>query len=350
LGQLTLEPAEGFQSLGFDPVDAEYVMIRIRSNGGGNYVTLGEVEVVASDRDAPPADAHPHAAAVWPNVAAIGYKPKIAWQLLAYLLLTAAEVMVSITFLEFSYTQAPSSMKSIIMSLFLMTVSLGNLFTAFVNFFVENSDGSSQLEATWSFAHPNYVGQNGTADIVITPAAATIVVNGFTGVYDGLPHGATLGSATGVGGADLSASVTLGGETFTNVPGGTATWSFAHPNYVGQNGTADIVITKATATVGVNGYTGAYDGAAHGATGTAMGVLSEALAGLNLGASFTNVPGGTANWVFTDGTGNYTDDAGTAAIVITKAMATVVVNGYTGVYDGAAHGATGTATGTVCVD
>ena len=57
----------------------------------------------------------------------------------------------------------------------------------------------------------------------------------------------------------------------------------------------------------VNGYTGVYDGAAHGATGTATGVLNEPLAGLDLGASFTNVPGGTATWTFTDGTGNYND-------------------------------------------
>ena len=34
------------------------------------------------------------------------------------------------------------------------------------------------------------------------------------------------------------------------------------------------------------------------------------LAGLDLGASFTNVPGGTANWTFTDVTGNYNNISG----------------------------------------
>ena len=34
------------------------------------------------------------------------------------------------------------------------------------------------------------------------------------------------------------------------------------------------------------------------------------LAGLDLGASFTNVPGGTANWTFTDVTGNYNNKSG----------------------------------------
>jgi hypothetical protein len=46
---------------------------------------------------------------------------------------------------------------------------------------------------------------------------------------------------------------------------------------------------------------------------------------LNLGASFTNVPGGTANWTFTGGT-NYNDQSGAAAIVINKANATVTAN------------------------
>ncbi len=60
----------------------------------------------------------------------------IVWQLAAYGILTAAEVFVSITCLEFSYTQAPRKMKSLIMACFLMSVSLGNLFVAGVNFFI----------------------------------------------------------------------------------------------------------------------------------------------------------------------------------------------------------------------
>ena len=61
----------------------------------------------------------------------------IAWQLAAYGILTTAEVFVSITCLEFSYTQAPKKMKSLIMACFLMSVSLGNLFVSGVNFFIQ---------------------------------------------------------------------------------------------------------------------------------------------------------------------------------------------------------------------
>ncbi len=77
---------------------------------------------------------------------ALGEQPNIGWHVLAYALMTAAEVMVSITCLEFSYTQAPKNMKSLIMGIFLVSVSLGNLFTSIVNFAIQNEDGSSKLE------------------------------------------------------------------------------------------------------------------------------------------------------------------------------------------------------------
>ena len=66
-----------------------------------------------------------------------GAQPSIGWQLLAYVILTAAEVMVSITCLEFSYTQAPRRLKSFVMALFLMSVSIGNLFTSAVNYWID---------------------------------------------------------------------------------------------------------------------------------------------------------------------------------------------------------------------
>ena len=62
-----------------------------------------------------------------------GETPHVGWQLLAYLILTSAEVMVSIVALEFFYTQAPKKMKSLMMAFFLSSVSIGNFFTAFVN-------------------------------------------------------------------------------------------------------------------------------------------------------------------------------------------------------------------------
>jgi len=88
------------------------------------------------------------------NTKFVGTRPHIGWQLLAYMILTSAEIMVSITALEFAYTQAPNEAKSIVMSLYLTTVFFGNFFTAAVNFFIQNEDESSKLEGAsyyWFF-------------------------------------------------------------------------------------------------------------------------------------------------------------------------------------------------------
>lgn len=77
-----------------------------------------------------------------------GIKLSVLWQLLPYLIITQAEVMISITGLEFAYTQAPARMKSTIMGFWLLTVSLGNKLTAIVTK-LEKLDLSDQF---WAFA------------------------------------------------------------------------------------------------------------------------------------------------------------------------------------------------------
>lgn len=61
-----------------------------------------------------------------------GIQLNVMWQFFPYLIITVAEVLISITGLEFAYTQAPRAMKSTIMSMWLLTVFFGNLFTAYV--------------------------------------------------------------------------------------------------------------------------------------------------------------------------------------------------------------------------
>jgi POT family proton-dependent oligopeptide transporter len=56
----------------------------------------------------------------------------VGWQLIQYLFITVGEVMVSITGLEFAYTQAPKRMKSTVMGFWLLTVTLGNVLVAFL--------------------------------------------------------------------------------------------------------------------------------------------------------------------------------------------------------------------------
>ena len=66
-----------------------------------------------------------------------GDKISVLWQFFPFLIITMAEVMVSITGLQFAYTQAPRSMKSTIMSMWLLTVFFGNIVTAFFSYTAE---------------------------------------------------------------------------------------------------------------------------------------------------------------------------------------------------------------------
>jgi len=74
-----------------------------------------------------------------------GEAPHISWQLWAYVVLTAAEVMVSITALEFSYTQAPRKMKSFVMGLYLLFgIACGNWFASQVNGYIARREAAGQ--------------------------------------------------------------------------------------------------------------------------------------------------------------------------------------------------------------
>jgi POT family proton-dependent oligopeptide transporter len=62
----------------------------------------------------------------------------ITWQVLPYALLTLGEVLVSATGLEFAYSQAPMAMKGALMSFWLLSVTIGNLWVLVVNAGVKN--------------------------------------------------------------------------------------------------------------------------------------------------------------------------------------------------------------------
>jgi POT family proton-dependent oligopeptide transporter len=74
-----------------------------------------------------------------------GHKVNVLWQLPAYLILSAGEVMTSITALEFAYTQAPKHLKAVVQALYLWSITAGNLFTALVQKFIQNPDHTSKL-------------------------------------------------------------------------------------------------------------------------------------------------------------------------------------------------------------
>jgi POT family proton-dependent oligopeptide transporter len=59
--------------------------------------------------------------------------PSVWWQIFAYVILSAGEVLVSITGLEYAYTQSPISMKGTMSAIWLLTVAAGNYFDVYVN-------------------------------------------------------------------------------------------------------------------------------------------------------------------------------------------------------------------------
>jgi POT family proton-dependent oligopeptide transporter len=62
-----------------------------------------------------------------------GGRPHALWQVVPYFFLTSGEVMISVTGLEFAFTQAPRDMKSTIMSFWMLTTAAGNFIAAVVS-------------------------------------------------------------------------------------------------------------------------------------------------------------------------------------------------------------------------
>jgi hypothetical protein len=202
--------------------------------------------------------------------------------------------------------------------------------------------GTHNITASYAGAGIYLSSTSGILSQIVNKANATVTVTGYTGVYNATAHGAT-GSAAGVSGDPSATGSSLDlGASFTDAPGGTAHWIFTGGiNYNDQSGNVLIVINKADAVVSVSGYSGVYDAAAHGATGSATGVAGDPSAtgsSLDLGASFTDAPGGTAHWIFTGGV-NYNDQNGDVNIEINKAPTTTIVtiNGGPFTYNGSAQ-------------
>jgi len=85
-----------------------------------------------------------------------GLAPSVWWQILAYFLLTVAEILVSITGLEYAYTHSPPNLKSIMTALWLLTVSIGNLMVSGINQSISNGGFFAQFTGAsyyWLFCY-----------------------------------------------------------------------------------------------------------------------------------------------------------------------------------------------------
>lgn len=83
-----------------------------------------------------------------------GERPNISWQILAFVVLTAGEVLISITGLEYAYTQSPPSMKSTIMACWLISVTMGNVLVSVIQNNIKNAGFFAQFHGAdffWLF-------------------------------------------------------------------------------------------------------------------------------------------------------------------------------------------------------
>jgi POT family proton-dependent oligopeptide transporter len=72
----------------------------------------------------------------------------LLWQLLPYLILTAAEVLISTTGLEFAFREAAPEMKSTVMSFWLLTTAVGNLLVAAITHALGGSSSGGAVSAS----------------------------------------------------------------------------------------------------------------------------------------------------------------------------------------------------------
>lgn len=74
-----------------------------------------------------------------------GAQLSVLWQTVPYFILTAAEVLVSTTGLEFAFREAAPEMKSIVMSFWLLTIAFGDLFVAVLTRLLSNGAGDASV-------------------------------------------------------------------------------------------------------------------------------------------------------------------------------------------------------------
>lgn len=212
--------------------------------------------------------------------------------------------------------------------------------------------GTQTLGVTFTPFSSNYSSTTASVQLTVQKATPTITVNGGSFTYDGNAHAAS-GTATGIGGVNLGPLMfTYDGSQSAPVNAGTYAVVgnyLGSANYLAGSANATLTIGKATPSVAVNGGTFTYDGTPHPATGSITGVNGPLLGPLTFtynGSSDEPVTPGTYNVVASyAGDANYLAASGSETVVINKATPTVTAAGGTFTYDGAAHAASGTATG-----
>jgi dipeptide/tripeptide permease len=101
-----------------------------------------------------------------------GAQISVLWQMLPYVVLTTAEVLISTTGLEFAFREAAADMKSILMSFWLVTVSLGDILVAGITQIFAKPGAESHAESVSTGRFYLYAGLTFVVAILFTIVAA----------------------------------------------------------------------------------------------------------------------------------------------------------------------------------
>ena len=198
-----------------------------------------------------------------------------------------------------------------------------------------------------------YITLTGSATVNISSATMAYTANGYTGSYDGQPHGITVEVTDPASGATIMYGTTEGtydqtsSPTFTEVGTNTVYYQITADNYTTVTGSEDITISEATMAYTASGYTGSYDGSAHEitveVTDPASGAVVEYRTDPN--ADWTSTPPtrtdiGTTTVYYRISATGYTTVEDSVNIVISEGTIDYNAVDYTGTYDGQAHGIT----------
>uniref|UniRef100_A0AAY5KHB3 Solute carrier family 15 member 2 n=1 Tax=Esox lucius TaxID=8010 RepID=A0AAY5KHB3_ESOLU len=113
------------------PISHRYTKVRCSSGSQVSFINLGLLDFGASTLYGIPGGTEP-TLHYYIMVDVVANNIHITWQIPQYILITAGEVMFSITGLEFSYSQAPANMKSVLQAGWLLTVAFGNVIVLIV--------------------------------------------------------------------------------------------------------------------------------------------------------------------------------------------------------------------------
>ena len=221
-------------------------------------------------------------------------------------------------------------------------------------------NGSTTITATVTDgANYTYATKTATYTLSVGTTAMTVTATGYTGAYDGQAHGITV---TAPDGATVKYGETAGAynldasPTYTNAGTYTVYYEVTKPNYTTVTGNQTVNISKAAGTINfasvsigktfgdapfTNSLTNTGDGAVtYSSSNTAVATVNATtgevtIVGNGSTTITATVTDGT-NYTYATKTATYTLSVGTAAM-------TVTATGYTGAYDGQAHGITVTA-------